>query len=528
MLKPAVCQVLRLVLCSLMANSVLLAQTTTLRSTTQLVEIDTVAVDSHGKPVTDLKAEEIRLFEDGRERPLSHFSFERVAPIDAKAVERIHKLAQVQRPGVYANFTPATAIVPPNGCTVLLLDWMNTPAELQPSAEQELKSFIENVDLSKPLAIYSLDSSLHQLQSFTSDRHALLANVQKYGLHSTNLQPEKRATHNLDSERTDFLVMNSVSALLNIAGSLEWIQGHKSLIWLSGSFPAGLTPSNRLLPPREAGASGWSFGERRDYSDVITELSHVLSANNIAVYPVDAQGLQGNITDASQYSIRFYISPIMESITQRQEAMRDVADLTGGRPFYNHNDIGHELSEAYHDANTFYALAFTPAKTKPDGKMHSVRVECRRAGIQLRYRRSYFADDRQAPIRKRRAELEALVRTPGRSIDGLPLMAELNKVENDRLNLWLDGNSLSLPAAEEAPLLLVDIGIATFDDHGILLQQNYAEMKIKIGPEQFHQVQMSGLSQTLQFARSREAALVRVAVRDLGSGKVGTLELPLK
>jgi hypothetical protein len=106
-------------------------------------------------------------------------------------------------------------------------------------------------------------------------------------------------------------------------------------------------------------------------------------------------------------------------------------------------------------------------------------------------------------------------------------MAELNKMENDRLNLWLDGNSLSSPAAE-APLLLVDIGIATFDDHGVLLQQNYAEMKIKIGTEQFHQVQMSGLSQTVQFARYRKAALVRVAVRDLGSGKVGTLELPLK
>ena len=106
-------------------------------------------------------------------------------------------------------------------------------------------------------------------------------------------------------------------------------------------------------------------------------------------------------------------------------------------------------------------------------------------------------------------------------------MAELNKVENDRLNLWLDGNSLSLPAAE-APFLLVDIGIATFDDHGILLQQNYAEMRIKIGAEKFHQVQMSGLSQVLQFAQSKEAARVRVAVRDLGSGKVGTLELPLK
>ena len=91
------------------------------------------------------------------------------------------------------------------------------------------------------------------------------------------------------------------------------MQGRKSLIWLSGSFPAGLKPTDPLTPGYEVRATGWVEGEARDYSGTIRQFSHVLSANNIAVYPVDAQGLQGNMTDASQQSIRFYISAIAQN-----------------------------------------------------------------------------------------------------------------------------------------------------------------------------------------------------------------------
>jgi hypothetical protein len=53
-------------------------------------------------------------------------------------------------------------------------------------------------------------------------------------------------------------------------------------------------------------------------------------------------------------------------------------------------------------------------------------------------------------------------------------------------------------------------------------------MKIKMSLSQFQEVQLSGLSQTLQFARSKETARVRIAVRDLTSGRIGTLEVPLQ
>jgi VWFA-related protein len=505
------------------------AQTPSLRSTTQLVEIDTVVADAHGKPVMDLKAEDFKLFEDGKERPLAHFSFEKVEPSDPRAAQHLRELAQKQKPGVYANFTAETAVVPPNGCTVLLIDWLNTPLELQPEAFQEIRNFIATVDLSKPLEIFSLDSSLHLVQSFTTDRQALRSSIEKYGPRNANLQPEKRATHTLDSELNDFRVAKTVAAFQAIGGSVRGMQGHKSLLWLSGSFPAALIPTDLtgLNPDMEGNYGGYIYGDRRNYSGLMTQVFQILSAENIAVYPVDAQGLQGSMTDSSQFSFRFYTNPIYQANYERQESMRGIADQTDGRAFYNHNDIGSELASAYNDANTFYALAFTPAKNKPDGKMHSVRVQCRRSGVHLRYRLSYFAEIKQDSAKAKRTELESLASTLGRTADGLPFMAQIDKQQNDRLKLWLDGNALSIIGGQQ-PFLNVDIGVATFDDHGNLLQQNYSPVKIKMSLNQFQEVQTSGLSQTLQFARSKESARVRIAVRDLTSGRVGTLEVPLQ
>jgi VWFA-related protein len=538
MLRSTIHLVFGIALFLLFTCSVFPAQEPLLRTTTQLVEIDTIAIDSHGKPVTDLKTEDFRLFEDGIERPLSHFSFEKIEPLDPKAVQRLHELAQNQKPGVYANFNKNTAPVPLNGCTVLLIDWLNTPLELQKSAQDELNKFIETVDLSKPLAIYALDSGLRQVQNFTSDRQVLRANVEKYGLHNTNLQPEKTVDNSLHSQTTDFRVMNSATALLGIASVMRGMQGHKSLIWLSGSFPAALNPTNRkgMKWQMEVNQGGWLFGDPRDYTNLMTKVSHVFSEANIAVYPVDAMGLQGTMADASD-DFRYLINPMQQNISERQQGMRDVADLTGGRAFYNHNNIGNEIAGAYEDASTFYALAFTPARNKPDGKVHSVRVECLRPGVHVRYRKSYFADDKQALAQIKHSELELLVQSLGHTAEGLPFMAQLDKQkpdkqqpdkqQNDRLKLWLDGSGLTLQNGP-SPFIAVDIGIATFDGQGNLLQQNYTGMKIKLTEAQMREVQISGLAQTLQFTRSKESACVRVVLRDLASGRIGTLEVPLQ
>src|SRR5439155_25284981 len=45
------------------------------RITTNLVQVDAIVTDKDGKPVTDLKPEEIQIFEDGKRQKITHLSF---------------------------------------------------------------------------------------------------------------------------------------------------------------------------------------------------------------------------------------------------------------------------------------------------------------------------------------------------------------------------------------------------------------------------------------------------------------------
>src|SRR6266545_1858159 len=45
------------------------------RITTNLVQVDAVVTDKSGKVVTDLKPEEVQIFEDGRQQKITHFSY---------------------------------------------------------------------------------------------------------------------------------------------------------------------------------------------------------------------------------------------------------------------------------------------------------------------------------------------------------------------------------------------------------------------------------------------------------------------
>ena len=44
------------------------------RITTKLVQVDAVITDKNGKVVTDLRPDEVRIFEDGRSQKITHFS----------------------------------------------------------------------------------------------------------------------------------------------------------------------------------------------------------------------------------------------------------------------------------------------------------------------------------------------------------------------------------------------------------------------------------------------------------------------
>jgi len=130
------------------------------------------------------------------------------------------------------------------------------------------------------------------------------------------------------------------------------LPGRKSVIWLSGGF------SWRQL----AGSSGPSFDAA----------AAAMNDANVALYAVDAR-------------------PLAYSTETNIATMKRFAEATGGKAYYHRNDIDQAILEAMEDSQVSYTLGFYLTDNERDGKFHPLKISVDRRGLELRYRRGYFA-----------------------------------------------------------------------------------------------------------------------------------------
>lgn len=91
------------------------------------------------------------------------------------------------------------------------------------------------------------------------------------------------------------------------------------------------------------------------------------SRNNISVYVMDPVGLVNNGGE-------------------RYDAAKSFAAETGGEAMVNTNDINKAVGRIWQDAGSYYLLGYVPSLD--DGKPHKIEVKVKRAGAQVRARRS--------------------------------------------------------------------------------------------------------------------------------------------
>lgn len=211
---------------------------------------------------------------------------------------------------------------------------------------------------------------------------------------------------------------STVTTLAAIARHLAPARGRKSLIWISEKVPTifpdqeGLQRdllrrvvwSYRSAPPKYhglkaalLGPNGLTDGEgpaMRDicngfYSgDLVPLLVRLFNDNNIAVYPVSAEGLQTldlgfrnpdlasvpssalapmliNSLEAPDGPTNIYAHMEMEGLAQR----------TGGRAYYNRNDLESGIQHALDDARYTYELAYYPDHNDWRGEWRKIQVK---------------------------------------------------------------------------------------------------------------------------------------------------------
>lgn len=512
--------------------------TPTVRVTTRLVQISVVA-QKNGKPLEGLTADDFVVFDNGKPQPIRVFLAEHLtAP-----PERI----QPREPDTFTNRMQEQE-AGRGSVTVVLFDMLNTPPLDQSYARQQVIKFLKQVQPQDRIALYALGTRLRILHDFTNDAEPLLRALEKYKDEKGQVlqQPTAETPSAAQTEMERFLsesmwrvedmrmaarIEGTLGALEAIANHLAKVPGRKNLVWISAAFPLRTGP--------EAMTGSQDDTRRTEEFEIPTQRAlRAINSANVALYPVDARGMFGNPRGELWRGIPGRPGPFSGSdgmyrgMMMSLDTMGTLADATGGRAFYNTNDISGAIRKAIDDTKITYTLGYYPDHGSWDGKWRKIKVEMKRDGVKIRYRNGYYAlgDPPQT-----KPAVEAELRT-----------AAWSPLESTGMGITVKAARVDVPGAEQLKLEVrvapsdlrlqqnggrwqgaVEFYFVTQGEKGQMIGYESERITANLEKDVYDQIMRDGLVLTRTVAVLPGGVKVRVVVREAESGAIGTITVPV-
>ena len=531
-----------------------------LRVTTRSIQVSVIALDKDGHPVTGLTKNNFTLTDHGQEQKISYFAEETTKEQPATTT------ASVLTQNVFSNRLEQK-VGSPTSATVILLDVRNTSFADMAFAKKQIAKFLSQIQPQDRVALYSLSSKIYILHDFTQDASALLralagsANLFDFRLGGSEVKPADTGDQDLDLaidaatiRATEYDTSNRVEqtahAIKAIADHLKGLPGRKNLIWVSSAFPIEILDSGGPTPQSTLTTSGKSgtfiptapkpvpILELKFYTEQIEDAARSLNNANIAIYPVDARGLISNpqsfmsagLQDDKRNQAPDTTSPFPDRANF--DTMNTFADRTGGRAFYNSNDIQGAVRKAIDDSRVTYVLGYYPTNTNWDSKFREIKIRTDRPGVHLRYRLGYYALPDAVPTDSQKAQLlkdaewsplEAtdlgieLMADPVDAPDGRAVHAQL-RIASNQLHFELSDNHWK----DNLDVVWIEIGKT-----GRAIGALKKTLTLDVPQESYDLLVSKGVSFEQTLRPSANAVELRLVVCDGGSGAIGSVNIPL-
>lgn len=523
-------------------------------SRSELVLVPVIVHDRSGNHVHGLKQDDFTVEENGAAQKVSLFE-----EVNSATDMRL-KRASIA-PGIFTNTLQMTgnapaAAPPAPHINIVVLDAINTAFADQAYARKHLLSFLEkSIGRNEMTTLLVMGrGGIKVVHDFTTDPSVLIAALGKVrgstdmmaGENTDALITGADAQAMVAAESDDiqaFLeassarvmqeqaILGTLDGLTAIAESYRGVPGRKALIWVTGSFPFLVEKPGD--PP-----------SARGFADEMERAFKLLSDANIAVYPVDARGLVVGLMDASTPTPRGGARAItqlnrarLDNHTATLETMSMVADMTGGHAFYNTNDLEKAFEHASDDSSSYYLLGFYrgPNDEKPGWRKLKVKVS--KSGLNLRSRSGYYVTAKASEESGANADVKLALRAP-MDFTGLPLAVQWEQSPKDAaanpagkkpaiFNVQVARNALFIDKADNNHMQFEVVAVAKMPTGQVadtVAQTREANLK----PETVAKIEAGGLSYRNQFHLVPGEYSVRFVIRDVLTGRIGSVLAPLK
>ncbi len=535
--------------------------------TSRMVLVDAVVTDNSGKPIAGLKADDFKVRENGSPQTIRAFGARSPELLRQQAASSPPMLA----PGMFTNIPDFRPEYGP--LTILLIDSLNTPNFDQPYMREALIKYLQGMGAQQNVAIFSLGIRLGLVQNVNADPQILQEALKRIASDpslkkkkpnvsaSTADSDESRARllaadllgvgTVYDKERqismmqssvleffpdqgiiqTDARVRLTLDALQKISRTVAGYPGRKNLIWLSAGFPLSIDPTLNGL------------ADARNYQQEVQETANLLTNNEVAIYPVDVRGLVGNFLPDPASDIQRHGSFHGSAVTgvirtggmalgASHNTMDHLADQTGGRAYYNRNDIDHGIETSVRDGSTYYSIGYYPTDKNWDGKFRKIELQVAGKGLHVHYRRGYYAADvtHLTPEQSKagREEFLAAMALDAPPATLLPVVSRVTAPDKDHNQVFVDigvdpHTVIFEPQPNNRQQGQVEFATIVIDSNGKPLTSKSDILNTELTPQTFAKVMKSNIIVRQRFELPPGSYLLRIGVRDLKSNLMGTL-----
>jgi VWFA-related protein len=465
----------------------------------QVVSLNVVAMDKQGQPVTDLKAEDFQVQDDGKTQPIVMFHVN-----DSR-----HLSAAAPGPHEYTNRPPGT----PMGATIILFDLLNGSFTDREYIVGTLVKALSNVESPGNVYLYLLTNNgtlfpIHALpergaeaaapdQNWTSQTKPLLeAAIQKvYGFRP------------VDDRDIGVRVVTTFKVLRDLGGELSTLPGRKNVVWITNGFPVQANFGGLCRSIVVWNVTAPCTGNFVDFTPVVRYLAGQLDAVGVSMYPVD----EWNVDGGDRMMVK--------------ETLDQFAGITAGRA-YPSGETKSAIPDALQALHLSYNIAYQPAPKSWDGKYHKVKVSCARKGIQLQFEQGHIAS---APVDET-ASLMQVAATRISDLSAIGLHATVTPGASPhtvRIQLRIDPSNLTIVQQNGRYAGQLAVLYAGLTAEGAKQLAKPANLTLDWTTQQYDSVAKDGIPVAEDLAAPEGVRQVRIVIVDTRSNLVGSLTVPV-
>jgi VWFA-related protein len=385
------------------------AEQQSVKINTSEVLLDVLVKDKKGRPVRDLKPEEIEVFEDGVKQQITAFRLINI---------------EEEKKGGSADQTTSASLRQLNLVT-LVFDHFDAIRAL--SARDAGLNFVDNA-LNENMLIRVLVSGrkLYVVEQFTKDAKKIRQAIMKATAptEKTFAEASERTVNQLKTivgdgaatlndqemnvERVlarltlDTLLQtekslrevktsSSIFSLLHIARAQKTLPGRKIVVYFTNGFylPLGLTDALR---------AAISESNRANVSFHVVDTQRVIAGAGNQSSRLES----GEVRNATRrappayFNARMSTFSIFEGIERKLDRGKEgtlakLSEETGGFVIDDTVDFSGALRRAASELGNYYAISYVPSSQENDGKFRAVKVNIVRPGVKAQTRSGYFA-----------------------------------------------------------------------------------------------------------------------------------------